>query len=399
MKWPDIPPVITKGSYPSPPSSVASVSTAYSEYCAGEKREQNILTVGVEIEFIYPGVSWTYDDTHHPLTVVKTALESEFLISHEHPHKRYILLDGNLSTRPEIATDQCPYITDEDLTNQRHFLVKWEPSCSMEGPWISKCDTDWAFTKDDNKWGCYIGQKSNEVLRNLRGVEVVTPILREASVQRTIPKMLNAIRGLDIRFNASTGLHVHVGRRGGWTYSQLIKIAKAVVIFEEAMDKKHPPCRLANDTYFKSNIELLGIKGRKRTYRVKFIESSVELLKWKSGESVLSWLVLAFQGGDDRGVKYNFRSVRKHGTVEFRQGVAAVDEAYVMGWTETVLNFVTAAINTERKGFEYLAEGEDVLGDTLEAFLKDGKELRDKGGVGDFWDLWVVDLEDEIDIV
>lgn len=244
-------------------------------------------------------------------------------------------------------------------------------------------------------------------------LEISTPILRERSWQRVIVKMLNSLTALEqrpqgqplkIQFNQSTGLHVHVGRRGGWSIHQLKKILKAIVIFEEAMDLMHPDSRHSSATseyaqsdMFRSNVRHMQIHNRSRLERVEWIDLKINSCNSRTRDEGLSTLCNVVNGRI-KSIKYNFLGVLSCGTVEFRQAVGTLDVAAVEGWVNTILNFVHAAINTSQAQWCRWAKGEDEAikdGDdsTLTEFLDYGQHWRNQspsyGPQG-------VDLEDEL---
>lgn len=244
-------------------------------------------------------------------------------------------------------------------------------------------------------------------------LEISTPILRERSWQRVITKMLNSLTALEqrpqgqplkIQFNQSTGLHVHVGRRGGWSIHQLKKILKAIVIFEEAMDLMHPDSRHSSATseyaqsdMFRSNVRHMQIHNRSRLERVEWIDLKINSCNSRTRDEGLSTLCNVVNGRI-KSIKYNFLGVLSCGTIEFRQAIGTLDVTAVEGWVNTILNFVHAAINTSQAQWCRWAKGEDEAikdGDdsTLTEFLDYGQHWRNQSPS---YDPQGVDLEDEL---
>ena len=66
-------------------------------------------------------------------------------------------------------------------------------------------------------------------------VEICTPVLGYDTHEKVIETMLtHASKELDLQFNTTCGLHVHVGcgKRFSWSLEELKSIAKAVVLWE-----------------------------------------------------------------------------------------------------------------------------------------------------------------------
>lgn len=240
-------------------------------------------------------------------------------------------------------------------------------------------------------------------VRNRQSMEVATPIMREHSWRRVVSTLLASLEALgrsrlDVIFNKDTGLHVHVGRRGGWSVCQLKKILKAVVVFEEAMDTQHPVSRVRSDVDQKvvnisSNIEMMKIRPMAKLERVRYVDSKINSRTARTrSEGVMRVYMLS--NGSNKCTKYNFLSAKESGTVEFRQGIASLDWNQVGRWVDVVLDFVSAAITTTRVDFEQWAgdmddPDHDMLS-VLDSFLTHGREYRFRS------ENWSGDFEDEL---
>lgn len=244
-------------------------------------------------------------------------------------------------------------------------------------------------------------------------LEISTPVLRERSWLRVVVKMLDSLTALErgpqesplrIQFNPNTGLHIHVGRRGGWSVHQLKKILKAVVIFKDIMDLMHPDSRHSpsiseypQSDMFRSNARHMRIHTLSRLERVNLIDLQINSRNSRTREEGLKTLC-DIANGRSKATKYNFLGVLTCGTVEFRQAVGTLQIAAVVEWINTVLDFVCAAINTPRENWHGWAREEDDAmmeedDSSLREFLSCGWEIRNRHGTGNGETL---DLEDEL---
>ncbi|KAH8154067.1 uncharacterized protein LAJ45_01834 [Morchella importuna] len=180
-------------------------------------------------------------------------------------------------------------------------------------------------------------------------VEICTPILRNRSWKYIIPTVMEHLgASFDCRFNFTTGLHVHVGYGEGWGLDHLKKIAKAIVIFESSMDKYHPAHRQAGKNWCLSS----NRHGDNLSSYTKL--EAIELL-----ENALTQRELLDLIGPHKFFKYNLNAVKTHGTVEFRQGDAAVTGEMAVDWIDRVVGFVERAIITDHSSFQGFARSED----------------------------------------
>lgn len=198
--------------------------------------------------------------------------------------------------------------------------------------------------------------------RSERGVEVATPILRNGEWETVIPAMCKALKTMfKMGFNATTGLHVHVGIGEEYTLSQLKSISKAVILFEDQMDCYHGECRSGSlamgaedrECYIRScrhnrilgtltNQECLAVIDDANTHNELFAK--------------INCTPRGRRGGESRYYKYNITSFRKHGTVEFRQAMATDNEVEILDWIRRVILFVNCAISTTKEVFHELAK-------------------------------------------
>lgn len=190
--------------------------------------------------------------------------------------------------------------------------------------------------------------------------EVATPILGYRNWATVITKMCNALKksqNFKLRFNDTTGLHVHVGIKGGYNLQQLKRISKAVILFEPLMDLRHPnrlSARSKNEDYFQSNRYNRVFKDLTDLQCMRVIDEAT------TTEQLLERIncnpVAGHRQSYIRDYRYNFTS--SYGTIEFRQAIATDDEDQILDWVGRAIDFVTAAIDlsTDRM-FEEWARG------------------------------------------
>lgn len=180
-------------------------------------------------------------------------------------------------------------------------------------------------------------------------IELCTPILRNRSWKWVIPTVVEHVRKtFDCRFNYTTGLHVHIGCGEGWGLQSLKRIAKAIIIFESSMDKYHPSHRKPEHNWcISSNSKNDNLAGYTKLEAVKLLEAAI------TKRDLLDLI------GPHKFFKYNLNAVETHGTVEFRQGDAAVDGDMAVDWIDRVVKFVETAIKTNHSSFEIWARSED----------------------------------------
>lgn len=180
-------------------------------------------------------------------------------------------------------------------------------------------------------------------------VELCTPILRNRSWKWIIPTVVEHLKGtFDCRFNHTTGLHVHIGCGEGWSLKSLKRIAKAIVIFESSMDRYHPAHRKPHHNWcISSNRCNDNLAGYTKLEAIRLLEEAT------TKRDLLDLI------GPHKFFKYNLNAVETHGTVEFRQGDAAVDGDLAVDWIDRVVKFVGTAVKTEHLFFEAWARTED----------------------------------------
>ena len=167
-------------------------------------------------------------------------------------------------------------------------------------------------------------------------VEICTPILRQITYELALrPTLSKLAQDLDVQFNQSVGLHVHVGCGKGsfWSLEELKNIGKATVLWEAVIDLMHAPHRGRATWMIASNRRNASLGDLTLTEVFAAIDDARCLE--------------AFYGvlGDGKFYKYNFIANRAYGTVEFRQAEGHIDVDRIVRWVRFLSFFVTAAIN------------------------------------------------------
>lgn len=322
---------------------------------------RTILTIGLELEMVVRHhLSSPVDDcinvfiAKHLREGLAVAFTNPFRSSYQAP----VAHVG--AAKPMLIIAPSPCLTPivdwmGDNPNLRHFFVTSKPDCLRGIP-------------DDHK-------------ALTSGVEVRTPILRLGSWQFAVKGVLNtlsAIPDINIRFTQHCGLHVHIGRRGGFELSHIKGLAKAVVIFEENIERAWHPAhryRVGEKMYANSN--------RNTSLSLRTLETTLEMVRLIGQQDSISGVrgVMCDVDVGHRDFKYNFQSLVELGSVEFRQAQGTLDRKWVTGWVGMLIKFVRAAEVVSEVLFERFAEAVDNGEDRLSEFLEWG--MDGKGGGDD----------------
>lgn len=231
---------------------------------------------------------------------------------------------------------------------ERHqaFQVHGDLSIRTEG--------DNSLTQDMERW-------YDKTQRTAKGVEIATPILEDGQWEWVIPEMTRAIsESFDIMFNASTGLHVHVGISRDYRLQDLRRISKAIILFEDHMNKYHPKCR--NPVIRETNSHILACRGNISLEGLSNFEMMQKLDRAEDTNHLFGMIqpavTLALYSPMPyyRGYRYNLTSVNRYNTVEFRQAIGTADGEKIVDWINRTIKFVTSAIATPDEVFNNWGE-------------------------------------------
>lgn len=204
-------------------------------------------------------------------------------------------------------------------------------------------------------------------------VEIATPILRNWSWKWVIPDMCQAITslaapnlGIQVAFNSSTGLHVHIGIGRPYTLAELKRIAKAIVLFEAQMDRYHPICRVPEEdlgSCFRSCRNSLALRGLTNSEMLDVIDRC-----GKTEDLLCTINGLGKERSYQRFYRYNFLPVQTYGTIEFRQAMGTKDPQWIVNWITIVIRFVTRAVKTSDDIYAVLAKSNDIPPEIYRSF-------------------------------
>ncbi|KAL7272895.1 hypothetical protein RUND412_004281 [Rhizina undulata] len=214
------------------------------------------------------------------------------------------------------------------------------------------------------------------------GVEIKSPIMRVGSYKRIVNTVWDVLDSIyhvvKVRTYFNTGLHIHVGLRGGYKLAQLKRVAKAVVVWEFEMDRFHQPSRHACKFSILSNC-----RKARQLVLAGSVENMVELIDEAEDEIDVVEIMNGSSMARDHDYKYNFWALFKFGTIEFRQAQATMDVDGVKIWIRRVLAFVNAAIRTSHMEFAAVAS---IVDGFIEIDRKDKSEIVDAATkLGNVW--------------
>lgn len=184
-----------------------------------------------------------------------------------------------------------------------------------------------------------------------KGVEIATPILHHPQWEWVLPEMTHLIHtAFHTAFNASTGLHVHVGIGRAYRLQDLRRIAKAIVLFESAMDTYHPASRSPSNPESNPHIlacrDSLPLKGLSDADRIRKLDTARDTDELFQILQSAAALGVYSPTPYHRGYRYNLASVNRYGTVEFRQAVGTADGHGIVDWVGRTIRFVRSAVAT-----------------------------------------------------
>lgn len=134
--------------------------------------------------------------------------------------------------------------------------------------------------------------------------------------------------------------HVHLSLTGGYTLTQLKRLAQAVVYFEPAVERIVPETR-RNNEYARSN----WIDNRHLAYKKLSRADSMRAIEaCKSDADVIELM----NPGQDRYFGFNFLPLKTYRTIEFRRGSGSTNVGEVFRWVEFAVRFLQASMGVAR---------------------------------------------------
>lgn len=191
-----------------------------------------------------------------------------------------------------------------------------------------------------------------------RSAEVSTPILRKGIWRGLIPDMCMALKTdkeFKLKFNDSTGLHIHIGIGRDYTLQDLKRISMAIILFEEKMDFCHPVSRCHTFSTDMHMSQIASNRHNKFFERLGTLQCINEIEKSTDIYDLFSKIncdPFVVGSASCRSYKYNILASENYGTIEFRQAIAVDDGAKILKWVDQTIRFVVNAISTDEQEFK-----------------------------------------------
>lgn len=206
------------------------------------------------------------------------------------------------------------------------------------------------------------------------GGELVSPILRGEDGLRKLSAALDALNAIEgVHVDAACGIHVHLGKVGGWTTPHAKNIYLRYAAFEAEFDSFMPRSRRGSNSRYCGS--LTGYASR--------ISGAVD--GHLHGVSGL---------GGGKFMKVNLTTLmRGDGTIEFRHHAGSTDFVKISNWVKLLVAFAdksetTAPSGTASASFRPVNRGK-VYAAIREQVALHGGEMRFAGG--QYWQITTAD--------
>ncbi len=142
----------------------------------------------------------------------------------------------------------------------------------------------------------------------------------------------------EITGDAACATHIHVSVEGGYSFEEIKRVARSAIHFEAAFDALVPSarrggnCEWAKSSWLDS--EHLALKDRSRERSMLFLDTVNDFFSFLS----------VMNPDGERGYTWNFRSIEKFYTIEFRKPPASTTAKQALSWAELAMSFVQASI-------------------------------------------------------
>ncbi|KAL9119656.1 MAG: hypothetical protein Q9187_003786 [Circinaria calcarea] len=235
-----------------------------------------------------------------------------------------------------------------DFENDEWAIVATQVYLALKAANIRVTSPDLTLThlakQDYSKWRV-IDDSSIYILDEIpstqhQGVEIPSRILAGSTAQslgesldeiRQVISVLTTNQPWTISTNVSTGLHVHVGNKtAGFPHRTLTNLAQTLYAFENQIQSIHPDERVNHyDSLFCNPMRTSFPRAR---------DDIDNLIAMQECPTVLALTNTAASGGKTGA--YSFSSLRKMGTIEFRQHRGTMDAEEICAWVEVVTGLV-----------------------------------------------------------
>lgn len=141
----------------------------------------------------------------------------------------------------------------------------------------------------------------------------------------------------EITDNKNCGTHVHISVEGGYSLEDVKRVASASIHFDTAFEALVPETRRGRCEFARSmwiDARKFAAKGRSRAEAILMINGVTDFHAFSS----------LVQPYTLRGYTWNFRSILKYYTMEFRKPPASRTADEALGWAELAMSFVQTSI-------------------------------------------------------
>lgn len=281
-------------------------------------------------------------------------------------HQDYIIVsEEEVSIRVDLQSILCDLKLSNELQDYRLVATSLEPLAEKLGTIVLITGGDTRELGYDNPstfqgmhaFGIHDDGAILAETGSRRGIVIGTPTLRNRQWTSVIPEMAKVFQSSsNMAFNASTGLHIHIGIGRDYTLEDLKRISKAIVLFEKQMDTYHPKSRNPNSPtewpYVYSHILPCCGSGPLAGHNTADMMRTIDGAQSIQGLlSIINHDNLVYSGRSHRRYRYNLTNVLYTKTIEFRQALGTVEPHRVLEWIKRVIKFVTSAIATP--GYEF----------------------------------------------
>ncbi|KAH7036026.1 putative amidoligase enzyme-domain-containing protein [Microdochium trichocladiopsis] len=178
------------------------------------------------------------------------------------------------------------------------------------------------------------------------GIEMLSPIFRllpGSKWRDTVRGTWGVLRKTTVvNTDEDCSTHVHMSLSGGYSVTQLKRLAQAVIYFEPAFEAILPEDRRGNEYAASNWIDNAYLKRLSRQQAIDRIEQC------RTQDELIQ--LMNPGGAQDRYYGWNFQALNKLSTVEFRRGPASSTADQVLHWVELATTFLRASIHLPSSG-------------------------------------------------
>ena len=194
------------------------------------------------------------------------------------------------------------------------------------------------------------------------GGEVVSPVLKGQRGLDEAEEMFTVINDrIDDNIDRNCGLHVHIGKVGGWSVEEIKKIYKRWIDFEDQIDEFIPRSRRGNSNrWCQSN----KTQQRFNTWMERFNGSRVSDL----GYNV-----------DTRYTKLNLASLSRQETIEFRHHSGTTNPKKIVTCIKFLVGFIEASLSSNFDAKTYKRQSKKSFAEIREITSQYGFDFSYRG--------------------